>query len=69
MQKHSEQSNRSLVTCVRLSKETRDRLAQMGNKDQTFDDIINVTIDKSLQTSCNDDLEETMSDEKEEESF
>jgi len=69
MQKHSEQSNSGLVTCVRLSRETRDRLARMGTKDQTFDDIINVTIDKSLQTPCNEDLEETVSDEKEEESF
>ncbi len=69
MKNHVEESNKGLVTCVRLSRETRDRLAQMGNKDQTFDDIINVTIDKSLKNSYKDDLEETVSGEKEEESF
>jgi len=67
MQKHSSQADKGLITCVRLSKETRDRLAQLGNKDQTFDDIINVTIDQSLEKdSCNNDLEENMSDEREE---
>ncbi len=65
MKIRTKESNEGLITCVRLSKETRNRLAQLGGKDQTFDDIINVTIDKSLQTSCNDDLEETVSDEKE----
>ena len=65
MQKHSSQDSKGLVTCVRLSKETRDRLAQMGNKDQTFDDIINVTIDQSLKNSYKGELEETVSDERE----
>jgi len=37
------------VTCVRLSKDTRNRLAELGSKDQTFDDIINVTIDENLE--------------------
>ncbi len=41
--------SKGLVTCVRLSKETRDRLAQLGSKDQTFDDIINVMIDGKHQ--------------------
>lgn len=65
------ESNSSLVTCVRLSKQTRDRLAQLGGKDQTFDDIVNVTIDENLQNKqlCDDELEEKISrDENEEES-
>ncbi len=65
MQEQVKPSNKGLVTCVRLSKETRDRLAQMGNKDQTFDDIINVTIDQSLKNSYKGNLEETVSDERE----
>ena len=71
MKSNDEESNSSLVTCVRLSKQTRDRLAQLGGKDQTFDDIVNVTIDENLQNKqlCDDELEEKMSrDESEEKS-
>jgi hypothetical protein len=59
------ESNSGLVTCVRLSKQTRDRLAQMGSKDQTFDDIVNITIDENLQNKqmCDDELEQKLSDE------
>jgi len=55
--------NRGLVTCVRLSKDTRDRLAQLGSKDQTFDDIINVAIDQTLDKKCvcEDELAHKMS--------
>ena len=62
------ESKTGLITCVRLSKETRDRLAQLGSKDQTFDDIINVTIDENLQTKqmYEDELAQKMSDESEE---
>ena len=49
MKNHNGESRSGLVTCVRLSKETRDRLAQLGSKDQTFDDIINVMIDGKHQ--------------------
>jgi len=48
MKNHNAES-KGLVTCVRLTKDTRDRLAEMGSKDQTFDDIINVMIDDNLQ--------------------
>jgi len=47
--KNHREGSKGLVTCVRLSKETRDRLAQLGSKDQTFDDIINVMIDGKHQ--------------------
>ena len=69
--RNKDESNSSLVTCVRLSKQTRDRLAQLGCKDQTFDDIVNVTIDENLQNKrlCDDELEEKISrDESEEKS-
>ncbi len=71
MKNHNGESRSGLVTCVRLSKETRDRLAQLGSKDQTFDDIINVTIDENLQTKqmCEDELEQKMSDESRGESL
>ena len=49
MKHNNDESNSSLVTCVRLSKQTRDRLAKLGSKDQTFDDIVNITIDESLK--------------------
>jgi hypothetical protein len=71
MKSNNVESNSSLVTCVRLSKQTRDRLAQLGGKDQTFDDIVNVTIDENLQNKqlCDDELEEKMSrDESEDNS-
>ena len=38
---------RGLVTCVRLSKKTRDSLAEMGKKTQTFDEIVTDLIAKS----------------------
>ena len=47
--KNHREGSKGLVTCVRLSKETRDRLAQLGSKDQTFDDIITVMIDGKHQ--------------------
>lgn len=65
---HSGSYKKDLITCVRLSRETRDRLAELGGKDQTFDEIINITIDKSLEPKkmCDDELAQEMSDESEE---
>ena len=64
-----EKSDTNLITCVRLSKVTRDRLAQLGSKDQTFDDIVNATIDENIQKKqmCEDELVQKISDESEEE--
>lgn len=28
------------ITCIQLSKKTRDRLAEMGNKKDTYEDIV-----------------------------
>ena len=50
MKNHGDES-KGLVTCVRLSKETRNRLAEGGTKDQTFDDIINELIDEHHESS------------------
>ena len=44
MKNHISES-KGLVTCVRLSRNTRNRLAGKGSKDETFDDIINKLID------------------------
>jgi len=44
MKNHISES-KGLVTCVRLSRNTRNRLAGEGSKDETFDDIINKLID------------------------
>ncbi len=33
------------ITTVKVRKATRDRLAKLGNKTETFDDIINKLID------------------------
>ena len=35
------------VTCLRVYKTTRDKLAEGAKKDQTFDQIINDLIEKS----------------------
>ena len=65
MQKN--ENKKDLITCVRLSKETRNRLADLGGKDQTFDEIINITIDKSLEEKCKteDELAQELNDERE----
>jgi len=68
MKNQGSESKTGLITCVRLSKETRNKLAQLGGKDQTFDDIINVTIDENLKNKqmCEDELAQKTSDESEE---
>jgi len=38
------------ITTVKLQKKTRDRLALVGNKTETYDDIINKLIDSYLST-------------------
>ena len=35
------------ATCIRVAVETRDKLAKRGNKDQTFDQIVNSLLEKS----------------------
>jgi len=45
--KNNGNEKRGLVTCVRLSKKTRDSLAEMGKKTQTFDEIVTDLITKS----------------------
>jgi len=53
MKNHISES-KGLVTCVRLSRNTRNRLAGLGGKDQTFDDIINVMIDENLHKTSSE---------------
>lgn len=36
----SDTDNKGVVTCLSVSKDTRDKLAKLGTKDQTFEDII-----------------------------
>jgi len=50
MKSETRESTR-LDTCVRVYKNTRNRLACEGSKGQSFDDIINVLIDKNRQES------------------
>lgn len=38
---------RDEITCVQLSKLTRDKLAEMGKKSDTFEDIITNLMEKS----------------------
>ena len=35
------------ITCLRVTRITRDKLAKRGSKDQTFDQIVNDLIEKS----------------------
>lgn len=39
------------VTCVRVSRTTRDKLAKLGGKDQTFDQILIGLIEKTTGES------------------
>jgi len=39
------------VTCVRVYRTTRDKLAKLGDKDQTFDHIVNGLIEKTTGES------------------
>jgi len=39
------------VTCVRLTKDTRNRLAELGTKDQTFEQIVTILLDEKNQSS------------------
>ena len=43
--------SKSLATCVRLSRVTRNLLAKQGSKDQTFDDIINQLMTSQVKDS------------------
>ena len=45
--KNRNDESKGLVTCVRLSRNTRNRLAGKGSKDETFDDIVNKLIDEN----------------------
>jgi hypothetical protein len=40
MNKSDIEDKKGLVTCLSVSKDTRDKLAKLGTKDQTFEDII-----------------------------
>ncbi|MEK0320698.1 MAG: hypothetical protein QQN52_03970 [Nitrosopumilus sp.] len=53
MKNHNSKS-KGLVTCVRLSRNTRNRLASEGSKDETFDDIINKLIDDTKQENLSE---------------
>jgi len=39
------------VTCIRLLKDTRNRLAELGTKDQTFEQIVTILLDQKNQSS------------------
>lgn len=51
MRNQKGESNGGLVTCVRLSRNTRNLLAKQGSKDQTFDDIINQLMESQVKDS------------------
>jgi len=38
-------------TCLRVTKATRNRLAQLGTKDETFEQIVSGLLDKRNQSS------------------
>jgi len=48
---NSSNQSKSLATCVRLSRTTRNLLAKQGSKDQTFDDIINQLMVRQVKDS------------------
>jgi len=52
-------TRKDLITCVQLSKETRNRLAELGTKKDTFEDIILNLMDKP----CGERMGESQDDE------
>jgi len=40
-------SNSKGATCIRVAVETRDKLAKVGTKDDTFDQIVNRLLENS----------------------
>jgi len=52
-------TRKDLITCVQLSKETRNRLAELGTKKDTFEDIILNLMD----TPCGEEMGESQDDE------
>jgi len=44
--KEKTSTRKDLITCVQLSKETRNKLAKLGTKEDTFESIILNLIDK-----------------------
>lgn len=42
-------------TCLRVSRETRNKLAKLGTKGQTFDQIVNSLIEKSDSGESHED--------------
>jgi hypothetical protein len=43
----------SNTTTISLKKQTKDRLARIGAKDDSYDDIVNMAIDGFLENSHN----------------
>lgn len=52
-------ARKDLITCVQLSKETRNKLAQLGTKEDTFESIILNLMDKP----CGEEMGESQDDE------
>jgi len=52
-------TRKDLITCVQLSKETRNKLAELGTKKDTFEDIILNLMD----TPCSEEMGESQNDE------
>lgn len=47
--------NKGVVTCVSVSKDTRDKLAKLGKKDQTFEEIILSLLPKERENGEEED--------------
>jgi len=48
------------ITCIQISKQTRDKLADMGSKKDTFEDVVNKLIDFKKPTSDKSDTTDTV---------
>ncbi len=48
-------TKRDEITCVQLSRKTRDELARMGHKSDTFEDVIRTLIEKSESNPQSDE--------------
>ena len=55
-------TKKDLITCVQLSKETRDKLAKLGTKDDTFEGIILNLMNKPCGKESDEEMGESESE-------
>ena len=58
MANNSKPKRKNEITCIQLSRNTRDKLAELGTKDDTFEDIILKQMNKQSCATSGESEEE-----------